>query len=255
MDLRFKGKVVIVTGGGAGIGEAAAKMFAEEGAKVVIADIDVENARRVMNEVRAKGGICDFVEVNVAKENDVEMMVNTVMEKYRKIDVLVNNAGIYRKGDVLSLTEDTLDQIIAVNIKGVIFCTKHVAKQMVKQGEGVIVNIASEAGIVGIKNQVAYNLSKAAVISITKSCAVDLAPYGIRVNCVCPGTTFTPLVKKALEKEKDPESAKKVLESSRPLNRLGKPEEIASTILFLASDVPGYATGAVLSIDGGYTAW
>jgi len=255
VDLRFKGKVVIVTGGGAGIGEAAAKMFAEEGAKVVIADIDVENARRVMNEVRAKGGICDFVEVNVAKENDVEMMVNTVMEKYRKIDVLVNNAGIYRKGDVLSLTEDTLDQIIAVNIKGVIFCTKHVAKQMVKQGEGVIVNIASEAGIVGIKNQVAYNLSKAAVISITKSCAVDLAPYGIRVNCVCPGTTFTPLVKKALEKEKDPESAKKVLESSRPLNRLGKPEEIASTILFLASDVPGYATGAVLSIDGGYTAW
>lgn len=252
MDLKLKDKVVIVTGGSSGIGEMTVKGFVQEGARVVIADLDRENAQRVVKETNST---CEFVEMNIGKEEDIIKMVNFTIEKFGKIDVLINNAGIYRKGDVLSVTEDQFKEVIDVNVKGVLFCIKHVAKEMIKQGKGVIVNVASEAGIVGIKNQVVYNLSKAAVISITKSCAIDLAPYGIRVNCVSPGTTFTPLVEKALKNESDPEAVKRSLESSRPLNRLGKPEEIALAIVFLASEVSGYATGANLSVDGGYTIW
>lgn len=255
MDLGLRDKVVIVTGAGAGIGEATAKLFAEEGSIVIVADLDEKNGRRVEEEIRSKGGRAEFYNLDVSVEREIEGMVKHVVRKYGTVDVLVNNAGIYAKGTVLEVTEEDFKRIIDVNVKGVLFCTKHVAAVMKERGKGVIVNVASEAGLVGIQGQVVYNLSKAAVISITKSCAVDLAPYGIRVNAVCPGTTYTPLVEKALSREKDPEAVRRKLESSRPMNRLGRPEEIAAAIVFLASDLPGYATGAVFSIDGGYTAW
>lgn len=255
MDLGLRDKVVIVTGAGAGIGEATAKLFAEEGSIVIVADLDEKNGHRVEEEIRSKGERAEFYNLDVSVEREIEGMVKHVVRKYGTVDVLVNNAGIYAKGTVLEVTEEDFKRIIDVNVKGVLFCTKHVAAVMKERGKGVIVNVASEAGLVGIQGQVVYNLSKAAVISITKSCAVDLAPYGIRVNAVCPGTTYTPLVEKALSREKDPEAVRRKLESSRPMNRLGRPEEIAAAIVFLASDLPGYATGAVFSIDGGYTAW
>lgn len=255
MDLGFKDKVVVVTGGASGIGEATCRLFAQEGARVAIFDINRIQGGKVAQEIREAGGECEAVEVDITLEEDVRKAVNVVEEKMGPPDILVNNAGLYRKGDVLSFTKDDLEKLVGVNIQGVLFCSKYIAEKMKHKNYGVIVNVASEAGIVGIANQVVYNLTKSAVISITKSCAIDLAPYGIRVNCVCPGTTFTPLVAKSLKKEIDPEKAKKALEESRPLKRLGNPEEIASAILFLASDAVGYATGAVLSVDGGYTAW
>jgi NAD(P)-dependent dehydrogenase (short-subunit alcohol dehydrogenase family) len=252
MDLNLKDKIVIITGGGSGIGEATSKLFAKEGAKVIIADINEERAEKVAREI---GNLAFPIKVDISKIDEIEYMVNNIIDNFGKIDILINNAGIYRKGDILSITEDEFHELINVNVKGVLFCTKYVAKEMKKQKKGVIINIASEAGIVGIKNQVIYNLTKSAVISITKSCAIDLAPYGIRVNCISPGTTLTPLVEEAIKNEKDPESILRMVESNRPLNRLGKPEEIAFAIVFLASDLAGYATGANLSIDGGYTIW
>ncbi|MFY9303589.1 MAG: SDR family oxidoreductase [Atribacterales bacterium] len=255
MDLGFKDKVVIVTGGASGIGEATCRLFAQEGAKVALFDIDDIQGGKVAREIREAEGKCEAIKVDVTSEKDVQKAVNIVEEKMGAPHILVNNAGLYRKGDVLSFTNDDLEKLIGVNIQGVLFCSKYAAEKMKDKNYGVIVNVASEAGIVAIANQIIYNLTKAAVISITKSCAVDLASHGIRVNCVCPGTTFTPLVAESLKGESDPERTRRALEESRPLRRLGKPEEIASAILFLSSDAAGYATGAVLSVDGGYTVW
>ncbi|WP_369018957.1 glucose 1-dehydrogenase [Thermatribacter velox] len=255
MELGFVGKVVVVTGAGAGIGAETARKFSEEGAKVIVADVDPVRGERVVKEIREKNGDALFVETDVSSLESVNNLFNEVVSHFGKVDILVNNAGIYAKGDILSFEEETYQKIMSVNVKGVLLCSKRAAEEMVKHKNGVIVNVASEAGLVAIANQMLYNLTKAAVISITKSCAVDLAPYGVRVNCVCPGTTYTPLVENALSKEQDPVAVRKKLEESRPLNRLGDPTEIATAILFLASPKMGYATGAVLSVDGGYTVW
>jgi NAD(P)-dependent dehydrogenase (short-subunit alcohol dehydrogenase family) len=181
-------------------------------------------------------------------------MIAAVHEEWGRIDVLVNNAGVYVQGEVHQTPLEDWQRILDINLTGAFLCTRAVVPLMIEQGGGVIVNVASEAGLVGIGNQVAYNVSKAGLIALTRSCAVDLAKYGIRVNCVCPGTTETPLVKAALDRAADPVSARRRLESSRPMDRLGQPDEIASAIVYLASPGAGYATGSILSIDGGYTA-
>jgi NAD(P)-dependent dehydrogenase (short-subunit alcohol dehydrogenase family) len=162
----------------------------------------------------------------------------------------VNNAGIYHQADAVDTPEAVWNEVLAVNLTGAFLCTRQAVPAMARGG--VIVNVASEAGLVGIRNQVAYNVSKAGLIGLTRSCAVDFAPRGIRVNCVCPGTTDTPLVRAAVGRAADPGAARRALEDIRPLRRLGEPEEIAAAILYLAA--AGYATGAVLSVDGGYTA-
>jgi len=176
-----------------------------------------------------------------------------VIETYGKIDILVNNAGLYGHGDSINTDEEQWDKIMAVNLRAAFLCCKHCIPEMIESGGGVVINVSSEAGIVAIKNQVAYNVSKAGLISLTKSVAVDFASQNIRANCICPGTTETPLAVSDLAKQADPEKARRDLEKVRPANRLGKPEEIAYGILYLASDESSYATGAILSIDGGYT--
>ena len=190
--------------------------------------------------------------VDISNEIDVQALMEEVVQSRKKIDVLVNNAGIYFAADAVETPLDQWNKVLAVNLTGAFLCTKYAVPFM--NSGGVVVNVASEAGIVGIKNQVAYNVSKAGMISLTRSCAVDFSPKGIRACCVCPGTSDTPLVQKALQQSSDPAALRRSLESSRPANRLGEPEEIASAVLYLASDDAGYATGAVLSIDGGYTA-
>lgn len=247
----FFGKVAVVTGAGAGIGKATAKAFAARGARVVVADIDAVAGQKTAKEI---GDNALFVEVDVSVKESVNQMVEQAERHFGPIDILVNNAGIYYQGNVLETPEDVWTRVLSVNVTGVFLCSKAVLPGMVARRKGVIVNVASEAGLVAIAGQVAYNVSKAAVISLTQSMAVDLAPYGIRVNAVAPGTTDTPLVRTALAKAANPEEARRKLEECRPLKRLGKPEEIAAAILALASDDLGYATGAVLAIDGGYTA-
>ena len=255
MDLGFHGKIVVITGAAAGIGSAVAELFAQEGAKVMIADLDSNRGKEIEKKIQNHSGYAEFYLVNITQEEEVQKMIHSIIASHHRIDILINNAGLYAHGDALSFNEEIWEKIVSVNIKGVLWCIKQVGLQMVKQKRGVIVNVASEAGLVGIANQIVYNLTKAAVISITQSCAIDLIPYGIRTNCICPGTTLTPLVEASLAQASDPFSAREKLENSRPIQRLGKPEEIAAAILTLSSEVIGYAHGTIMNVDGGYTIW
>ena len=252
--MRLRNKVAIITGAGSGIGRATALLFSEEGAKVAIVDIDKKMGQQTTEIIRKRGQEALFIPADITDLFQVKSMVEKVVKRYEKIDILVNNAGLYTQGNAINTNEELWDKIMAVNLRAAFLCCRYCIPEMVKNRGGVIINVASEAGIVAIKNQVAYNVSKAGLISLTKSIAVDFAPQNIRANCVCPGTTETPLVASALAKQADPERARRELEKVRPANRLGKPEEIAYGILYLSSDESPYATGAVLSIDGGYTA-
>ncbi|MCC7207954.1 MAG: SDR family oxidoreductase [Anaerolineae bacterium] len=252
--MRFQSKVVAVTGAALGIGYAAAAAFAREGAAVALVDRDAERAESAVKALADEGLSVIYVQADVSREDDVRQMIDRILARWGRLDVLVNNAGIYAQGDVTATDAATWERILAVNLTGAFLCTKYAAQAMIAAGGGAIVNVASEAGLVGIKGQVAYNVSKAGMIALTRSCAVDLAERAIRVNAVCPGTTDTPLVQAAVNRAPDPAEARRKLEQARPMNRLGAPDEIASAILYLASSESGYATGAALSIDGGYTA-
>lgn len=252
--MRFQSAVVVVTGAAVGIGQAALTAFAREGARVVLVDRDRERGQALVNDLQRDGYEALAVGADVSNENDVQAMIRQVVDRWNRLDVLVNNAGVYMQGDVTQTSLDDWERILRINVTGAFLCSKYAAPVMIAQKRGAIVNVASEAGLVGIKGQVAYNVSKGAMIALTRSCAVDLAGHGIRVNSVCPGTTATPLVEAAVNRADDPAAARRHLEQIRPANRLGTPEEIASAILYLASDEAAYATGAILSIDGGYTA-
>jgi NAD(P)-dependent dehydrogenase (short-subunit alcohol dehydrogenase family) len=252
--MRFKGQVAVVTGGAAGIGQATVVAFAQEGAAVALVDRDEDRAEVVAGGIREGGGDVLVVPADIAHEVEVQRMVESVTRRWGRLDILVNNAGIYYQADVVDTPTEVWNNLLAVNLSGAFLCTKYAVPAMVQGGGGVVVNVASEAGLVGIKGQVAYNVSKGGMIALTRSCAVDLAGRGIRVNCVCPGTTDTPLVREAVSRAADPAAARRALEQIRPLDRLGRAEEIAAAILYLASREAGYATGAILSVDGGYTA-
>jgi NAD(P)-dependent dehydrogenase (short-subunit alcohol dehydrogenase family) len=242
-----------VTGAAAGIGKATVIAFAQEGAGVVIVDKDHKGGEIVAKKIQEQGGDVLVVPADIAREDEVQGMVQKVTARWGRLDILVNNAGIYYQADVVDTPSEVWDAVLGVNLSGAFLCTKYAVPVMIRGGGGAVVNIASEAGLVGIKGQVAYNVSKGGMIALTRSCAVDLAEKGVRVNCVCPGTSDTPLVREAVNRAPDPAAARRALEEMRPLNRLGKPEEIAAAILFLASSEAGYATGAILSVDGGYT--
>lgn len=251
--MRLADKVAIITGAGSGMGRATALLFAREGAKVVVADCDHNTGEETVSLIEKGGGEGTFVPVDVSKAADAERMVKTTLDRYDTLDILVNNAGIYSQGDVVETTEEEWHRILGVNLTGVFLCSKYSVPVMIQSGGGDIVNVASEAGIVGIKNQVSYNVSKSGVIALTRSMALDFAPHNIRVNCLCPGRTLTPLVEKVIAEAEDPESTRRALEEDRPLKRMGRPGEIAAGILFLVSDECTYATGSTLVVDGGYT--
>ena len=251
--MRFDGSVVVVTGGSLGIGEATARRFAREGARVVIASRDARNAAKAVKAIADAGCEAAHIPSDLARDDDVAALAKEVQQRFGRVNVLVNNAAIHMQGDAETTTPADWDRVMAVNLRGAFLCTHHFIADLAVQ-RGVIVNVSSEAGLVGIKGQVAYNVSKAGLIALTRSCAVDFAAKGIRVNCVCPGTTSTPLVDAIVTRAEDPAALQRQLESIRPLDRLGTADEIASAIVFLASDEAAYATGAILSVDGGYTA-
>jgi NAD(P)-dependent dehydrogenase (short-subunit alcohol dehydrogenase family) len=251
--MRLANEVAIVTGAGSGIGRATAFLFAREGAKVVVADSEPTRGQETVSLIEKEGGKAIFVPVDVSKALDAERMVKTALATYGILDILVNNAGIYGQGDVVDTTEEEWQRILGVNLTGAFLCSKYGVAAMIETGGGAIVNVASEAGIVAIGNQVAYNVSKSGVIALTTSMALDCASHNIRVNCLCPGRTLTPLVEQVITEAEDPESMRRALSEDRPLNRMGRPEEIAAGILFLVSEECTYATGSTLVIDGGYT--
>lgn len=243
--MRLLDKVAIITGAGRGIGEATAKKFAQEGAKVVVADISEEDVERTVNEIIAMGGEATGVIVDVTSGESVNKMVDGTVLKYGKLDVLVNNAGITMDATLLKMTEDQWDKVIDVNLKGVYICGQAAAKVMVEQGSGVILNASSVVGVYGNFGQTNYAATKWGVIGMTKTWAKELGKKGVRSNAVAPGFILTPMVKKM------PENVLDMMKEKAPLKKLGEPEDIANAYAFLASDEAKFITGAVLEVTGG----
>ena len=248
--MRLDGKVALISGGSRGMGAAEARLFAREGAKVGIADVLEEEGRRLEAEIVETGGEAVFLRLDVTKEEDWERAVDAVVGRFGSLDVLVNNAGIYRRDIIEETTVAGWDEVMDVNAKGVFLGTKAAIPAMREAGGGSIVNISSIAGIIGSRLSTAYNASKGAVRLLTKSTALQYAEDGIRANSVHPGLVLTAMADIVLP---EPEMKKKRA-SETPLGRVGVPEDVAYGVLFLASDESSYMTGAELVIDGGHTA-
>jgi meso-butanediol dehydrogenase / (S,S)-butanediol dehydrogenase / diacetyl reductase len=252
--MRLKGKVCIVTGGGSGIGRATCLLFAREGASVVVADKRQEAAEAVAAEGAAAGATLLPTMMDVSRDDDAKRVVHQTVDAFGRLDVLVNNAGYGFAGTVVDTDEQAWDDLMAVNVRGVYLCSRHAIPAMAKNGGGAIVNTASVVAAVGIRNRAAYCASKGAVAALTRAIAIDHVAEGIRCNAVAPGTIDTPYFDEILRKSPVAADSRKALEARQLLGRLGTPEEIAAGILFLASDESRFATGTILTIDGGMTA-
>ncbi len=243
--MNLKERVALVTGGAQGIGRAVALTLARNGADVVISDVNQEKAEQTAAEISGLGRRSMALKADVAREDDVEKMVEAVLERFGRIDILVNNAGIARDKLILRMSEGDWDAVLNVNLKGTFNCTKTVLKYMSRQRSGKIVNIASVVGEMGNAGQANYAASKAGVIGLTKTVAREFAQRGINVNAVAPGYIQTSMT------EAIPEKAKEELKRMIPMERLGTPEDVAEAVLFLVSDVSSYITGQVLNVNGG----
>ncbi|KYG82621.1 SDR family NAD(P)-dependent oxidoreductase [Roseivirga echinicomitans] len=253
---RLKNKVAIITGAALGIGKATALMFAKEGAKVAVTDILEDEGRALVQEIQANGGDAMFSYLNVSSEFAVQDVLEEVFNKWGRLDILVNNAGIAGVNSPTDqVTEKEWDKVMGINVKGVFFCTKYAIGHMQQSGGGSIINISSIYGIISAPDLPPYHASKGAVRSMSKTDALLYAKDNIRVNSVHPGFIWTPLVENHLKNSGSTlEVGRKNLDALHPLGRVGKPDEIAYGILFLASDESSFVTGAELVIDGGYTA-
>ena len=248
----LNGKVALVTGGASGIGRATALMFAREGAKLVIADMNEDGGQQTVHMITENGGEATFVQVDVTSASAVEAMISKTVETYGRLDCAHNNAGI--SSGLRALTadypEERWHQVIAVNLTGVWLCMKYEIVQMLHQGGGAIVNTASIAGLVGSAGGAAYTASKHGVVGLTKTAALEYAQQGIRVNCVCPGYIQTPMTASSLS---DPERQAQII-AREPIGRVGTPEEIAEAVIWLCSDAASFVTGHAMTVDGGYVA-
>ena len=252
MDPSFKDKVALVTGGASGIGLATVRAFAEAGAAVAIADINEDAARVEAEKLVAAGHKAIGIRCAVENEADAAAMVAQTVSTFGRLDAAFNNAGIHvAVAETADAEGSDFDRIIAINLRGIFTCMKHELRQMREQGSGVIVNCSSQSGFVGLPGLGAYTASKHGVIGLTKAAALEYAPRGIRINCICPGTTETPLVKGLVEQE--PGRLDAVIKDI-PLGRMGREEEIASAVLWLCSPGAGFMVGQTLMPDGGYTA-
>ncbi len=254
MPGKLAGKSAIVTGAGSGIGEAIAVLFAQEGARVVVADVDVDGGQRTVERIVREGGEAIFVKVDVSSAAEVEHLVRTTVERYGRLDILCNNAGIGVAAVCHETSEADWDRTIAVDLKGVFLGCKYAIPYMLAQGGGVICNTSSVAGQVGVLNRAAYCAAKAGVLGLTKSIAIDYAEKGIRCNALLPGTVHSPWIGKILAQQPDPEGERRRMEARQPIGRMGTPEEIARAALYLCSDDSTFVTGTGLVIDGGLTA-
>ncbi len=250
--MRLKGKVAIITGAKSGIGFATATRFAAEGAKVVAADI--ADATREADEIARHGAEALFAQVDVSDSAQVRNMIRETVSVYGGVDILVNNAGIELAKTVTDTTEEEWDRLMDINLKGVFLCSREAIPVMQRQGGGVIVNVASELGLVGGTEIAAYSASKGGVVQLTRAMAIDHAADHIRVNCVCPGPVATPLLEAIIRNSSHPEQERRSIVEKTLLKRVGRPEEIANVILFLASDESSYMTGSTVLVDGGCTA-
>lgn len=250
VTVRLKDKVAIITGAASGIGKATAQLFAEHGAKIVVADIDKDGGDQTVIDIHAANHEAIYVQTDVTISDNTERMVEETVRTFGKLDILFNNAGIAMRLSVSELPEADWHRCLGVNLTGVFLCAKAAIPIMQKNGGGSIINMSSIYGIVGADVRAAYVASKGAVTNLTRGMALDYAEDNIRVNCICPGFVETPLVAGVV---KTPEEYQK-LANKHPLRRLGQPDEIAYGALYLASDESAFVTGIALPIDGGYTA-
>jgi meso-butanediol dehydrogenase / (S,S)-butanediol dehydrogenase / diacetyl reductase len=245
--MKLKGKVAIITGAGAGIGEATAILFAQKGAKVVLSDII---PCRGVETINASGGEAVYIKCDVAKEDDAKRLIDETIARFGRLDILHNNAGIVVAGGIDNCTVADFDKTMAINVRGTWFCSLYAIPHL-KVSKGVIINCSSSVAIKGVANRAAYSASKGAVLSLTKAMAMDHIADGIRVNAILPGTTDTPSLAVRLAQTGNAEEARKQITARQPMGRLGRAEEIAEGILLLATNE--FCTGTCLSIDGGMT--
>jgi NAD(P)-dependent dehydrogenase (short-subunit alcohol dehydrogenase family) len=251
---RLKGKVCLITGAGSGIGQASARLFAKEGALVVVADIDLRAAKATVAEIVKAKGKAVAEQVDVTDEAQTVALALRVVKRLKRIDVLFNNAGISGVGDLLETSPDLFDRVMTVNVRGVYLMSRAVVPHMIKQRSGSIVNMSSCIAEIGLARRVSYAASKGAVLAMTKSMQVDLAPHGIRVNALLPGTIMTPFVERYLkESYKDPEEGYASIRKRQLTSELGRPEDVASAALYLASDESRFVMASGLVVDGGVT--
>ncbi|MCH7841851.1 MAG: SDR family oxidoreductase [Chloroflexi bacterium] len=254
MGANLDGKTALVTGGGSGIGRATSLAYAQEGARVVVADVNVEGGEETVQLIKEAGGEAILVHADVAKPEDTQAMVAQAVEAFGSLDCAFNNAGI-SGGTDRRLTADYLeedwDRVVGINLKGVWLCMKAEIPQMLKQGGGAIVNTASVAGLVAITGTVAYIAAKHGVTGLTKAAALEYAKSGIRVNAVCPGYIQTPMVQGIFVEN---EGFEERVASRHPIGRLGEPSEIAAAVIWLSSDAASFVTGHNMPVDGGYVA-
>lgn len=250
MGRRLEGRAALITGAASGIGRAIALLFAEEGASVAIADCDEDGGRETAEIIERSGRPAAFLRTDVTKEDDVREATAEACERFGHLDVLVNDAGIVHMAGAIDTRLEDWERVLAVNLRGVFLCSKHAIPLMVKKGGGAIVNIASIGSLVSVPAHAAYNAAKAGVVGLSRQMAVDYGPNNIRVNCICPTATDTPLVRRAGTSSK----ALEAMAQMHPLRRLTEPQDIAYAALFLASDEARCITGVALPVDCGWTA-
>ena len=247
----LKDKVALITGGASGIGRATALLFAQEGAAVMVADIDTEMGQSVVQEIQSLGRRAGFSHCDVTLAEHCRLAVDATLEQFGRLDILFNNAGIIRRADVIETTEDEWDRVLAVNLKSIFLMSKFAIPVMIKAGGGSIINTSSGWGLKGGPKAVSYCASKGAVVNMTRAMAIDHGAQNIRVNCICPGDVDTPMLRHEARQLGQPEAEFLTEAAIRPLRRYGQPLEIAQAVLYLASSTSSYVTGAALVVDGG----
>ncbi len=250
----LENKISLVTGAGSGIGAAIAAAFVEAKAFVYVTDRDEKSGADTATRLKAQGGQVEFIPLDVTDEEACAQISQRVHQNHGRLDILVNNAGIGHVGTMLQTTGADLDRLYAVNVRGVFNVTKAFLPGMIASKYGVIINLASIGGVVGVRDRLAYCTTKFAVVGLTKTMALDHALDGIRVNCLCPGRVETPFVAARLKEYPDPQKAYQEMAATQALGRMGKPEEIAAAALYLASDESSFITGTAFLIDGGWSA-
>lgn len=250
--MRLEGKVAIVTGGSKGIGAGIAEIFCEEGAHCFIVARGRDAIDTKVEALRKAGGKADGIVCDVGKSDDVQAMTERVVREAGGIDVLVNNAGYHNSKGIEALSEEEWDALLDTNLKSVFLCTKF-ALPALKKSQGTVINMSSMVGLVGQPNACAYAATKGGIIALTKNLAIDLAPYHIRVNVICPGWIQTPLVEEWFEKQQDPVAARKYIYGQHPIGRIGTSREVGQAALFLATQDSAFTTGSVIECDGGIT--
>lgn len=250
--MELEGKVAIVTGGNSGIGRAISEVFAREKARVVIGARNTETGGQTAQAIQDRGGTATFVRTDVQDSSQVKRLVEEAVARYGTVDVVCHSAGTELVKLLVDTTEEEWDMVMNTNVKGAYLVSKYALPYMIAKRRGVIINISSQLGFVGFEKFSAYCASKGAIIQLTKAMAIEYAKYGIRVNCVCPGAIDTPMMERELALFQDPEETRRKVIMDHPIGRIGRPEEIAEAVLFLASERSSFIVGESMIVDGGY---